>query len=100
MKPSWAVTKLMLREGERFLDIGAGWGALLRYGDHEKELFGGERVMTTTNRNFEGRQGAGSRRASSSATTLAPRAFTASTLMRGVVTGITISARQPSRCAA
>jgi len=26
-----------------------GWGALLRYGDHEKELFGGER-LTTNNR--------------------------------------------------
>ena len=26
-----------------------GWGALLRYGDHEKELFGGER-HTTNNR--------------------------------------------------
>jgi ribonuclease HI len=26
-----------------------GWGALLRYGDHEKELFGGER-QTTNNR--------------------------------------------------
>src|SRR5256886_6331580 len=26
-----------------------GWGALLRYGDHEKELFGGERD-TTNNR--------------------------------------------------
>lgn len=26
-----------------------GWGALLRYGDHEKELFGGEAV-TTNNR--------------------------------------------------
>lgn len=26
-----------------------GWGALLRYGDHERELFGGER-LTTNNR--------------------------------------------------
>ena len=26
-----------------------GWGAILRYGDHEKELFGGE-VATTNNR--------------------------------------------------
>src|SRR5512132_3879801 len=26
-----------------------GWGALLRYGDHEKELFGGE-PLTTNNR--------------------------------------------------
>jgi ribonuclease HI len=26
-----------------------GWGALLRYGDHEKELFGGEK-LTTNNR--------------------------------------------------
>lgn len=26
-----------------------GWGALLRYGDHEKELFGGEQ-LTTNNR--------------------------------------------------
>jgi ribonuclease HI len=26
-----------------------GWGALLRWGDHEKELFGGE-AMTTNNR--------------------------------------------------
>ncbi|MCO6413975.1 MAG: ribonuclease HI [Thiogranum sp.] len=26
-----------------------GWGALLRYGDHEKELYGGE-AMTTNNR--------------------------------------------------
>ena len=31
---------------------------------------------------------------------LAPRAATASTLMRGVVTGITMTARQPRRCAA
>lgn len=28
-----------------------GWGALLRYGDHEKELFGGE--METTNNRME-----------------------------------------------
>jgi ribonuclease HI len=27
-----------------------GWGALLRYGDHEKELFGGEPQETTNNR--------------------------------------------------
>ena len=26
-----------------------GWGAILRYGDHEKELFGGEKE-TTNNR--------------------------------------------------
>ena len=39
-------------------------------------------------------------RKSVSYTTRAPRAATASTLMRGVVAGITITARQPSRCAA
>ena len=32
--------------------------------------------------------------------TWAPRACTASTLMRGVVIGMTITARQPRRCAA
>jgi ribonuclease HI len=27
-----------------------GWGAILRYGDHEKELYGGEPAGTTNNR--------------------------------------------------
>ncbi|WP_420847707.1 ribonuclease HI [Natronosporangium hydrolyticum] len=27
-----------------------GWGALLRYGDHEREIFGGESGATTNNR--------------------------------------------------
>src|SRR5436305_1264580 len=27
-----------------------GWGALLRYGGHEKELYGGEATLTTNNR--------------------------------------------------
>jgi ribonuclease HI len=27
-----------------------GWGAVLRYGTHERELFGGEAVQTTNNR--------------------------------------------------
>ncbi|WP_020519604.1 ribonuclease HI [Catelliglobosispora koreensis] len=27
-----------------------GWGALLRYGEHEKELYGGEAEVTTNNR--------------------------------------------------
>jgi len=27
-----------------------GWGAILRYGDHEKELYGGEADATTNNR--------------------------------------------------
>ncbi|GAB3875174.1 ribonuclease HI [Kibdelosporangium lantanae] len=27
-----------------------GWGAVLRYGDHEKELYGGDRGPTTNNR--------------------------------------------------
>ncbi len=27
-----------------------GWGAILRYGDHEKELYGGDRGPTTNNR--------------------------------------------------
>lgn len=27
-----------------------GWGAVLRYGDHEKELYGGEAAPTTNNR--------------------------------------------------
>jgi ribonuclease HI len=27
-----------------------GWGALLRFGSHERELFGGERAPTTNNR--------------------------------------------------
>jgi ribonuclease HI len=27
-----------------------GWGAVLRYGDHEKEIYGGERSETTNNR--------------------------------------------------